>query len=79
MTNEQDVRRWLREVIGPKLGGAFHPDTRFTDYIEIKTGHPTFSAHQAARLQAQLTKAFVICEDLKLDLYGLCIEELKNF
>lgn len=60
--------RWCCRAIGP----AFHPDASFRDYVEAG-GRQTFSADEAARLDAQLAAAFGFLPDP----YAIGLEEFE--
>jgi len=42
---------------------AFHPDTRFGDYIELRDPRRVFDRTQAARLDALMEEAFTLVRD----------------
>lgn len=52
----------------------FHPDTPFGDYVEMKSGIPTFTSKQYFELSKMLRKAFRVCGILRRDIYQLCME-----
>jgi len=47
----------VRKLI-KKLGLGFHPDTPISDYVETRTGKPSFSPAETQRLQRQIDCAF---------------------
>lgn len=60
--------RWCCRAIG----GGFHPDTPFKDYVEGDSS-PTFDEEDAATLQARMDAAFGLLEDpsgIALDEFG---------
>lgn len=57
------------------IGGGFHPDTRFTDYVVNKTNKATFTKDLAYRLQTELNITFAILGD---SVYDVAMEEYKR-
>ena len=40
------------------LGGGFHPDTPFDDYVNLETNEPTFSQAEVVALDVLMEQAF---------------------
>lgn len=57
------------------LGWSFHPDTPFTDYVDLKHKQPSFDRGHARRLQARLDNCVELCERHALDWCKLFAEE----
>lgn len=59
---------------------VFHPDTRFTDYVQLGTGGKvyTFTRLEADSLDAAMTRAFALCDQNGKDIYELCIRSAQR-
>lgn len=76
--NVQDVKNFLHHVIFDlDLGMGFHPDNTFQDYVEFKTGKPTFTKRESGRLNCGLSSCFKYCEKNDLDIYGIGLEIMQ--
>jgi hypothetical protein len=41
---------------------AFHPDTRFSEYVETESGHGVYGKERAAELQVEHDRLYAACE-----------------
>lgn len=63
----QNLRQFILEVLG-ELGWGYHPDTRFSDYIDAATGAPTYTVEQAFERDSLQEQAFDTFGDAVYDL-----------
>lgn len=68
--DKDDVKHFISDLIY-KYGINFHPDTDFTEYINLETKQPTFTHEQALELNDILSKAHIICYHQNCDLYQM--------
>lgn len=73
--NIQDVEAFIKSV---SKNMAFHPDTDFSDYINLNTLKPTFSRSESAKLDKMLNTAFAVCKASNVDIYEIAINAAKN-
>jgi hypothetical protein len=66
--NLNDVAEFTRSVV--RNGVNLHPDDDFLNYINLKTGEPTYTKEEAEVLNQLMTNAFEICEKYGVDIYG---------
>lgn len=71
-----DVRTLFADLLA--AGVNLHPDTPFDDYVEAATGERTFSDEQARRLDEAMARAFTICRDAGVDIYGIGLAEFNR-
>ena len=65
-----DALIFMREIT-KAIGPGFHPDTPGSDYVNIHTNVPSFTAQDAARLDADLDKALELLESAGRDPYKI--------
>lgn len=65
-----DIRKFFKYLINT-LNIIFHPDTPFTDYINLETHEPTFTKKQCAQLETILDKCFELCDESGVDIYDI--------
>lgn len=68
----EDVKQFFAELVAEDLG--FHPDTPFTEYVNIDTGVSTYTEREAELRDRLLTQAFDICNENEIDIYELAME-----
>jgi len=74
----EDVRTFFNQLHQEELN--FHPDEDFCNYVNIKTGEPSYSAEEIAIRNNLLDQCFEICEKSGADIYELAIEIfMKDF
>jgi len=74
-TLQAEVVAFLRECID-YIGLGFHPDTDFTQYIDVRNNETLYSAEQAAIYNKRMAAAFDYCEENDLDIYELAMNML---
>ena len=76
----EDVYAFI-DFVTRVLGGGFHPDTDFTDYIARTnngTTHRIFNERVAARYNKMLDQAFNICNHADVDIYKIAIDMFRK-
>lgn len=72
-----DVRMFFKYLVNDKELN-FHPDTDFTDYINISTGKTIFSDEEITRYNRIMDSCFVVCNKHNVDIYDFGIQTLKG-
>jgi len=67
-----DVAIYMQNII--EEGVNAHPDELFENYINIKTGEPSYSVEEAASRNLLMIKSFEVCEKASVDIYSLMHE-----
>lgn len=66
----EDVENFTRYLTNvEKL--CFHPDDDFANYVEVKTGEPTYSVTEAIERNLFMEAAFSVCEQNDRDIYSV--------
>lgn len=73
----QEAKEFLKEEID-YLGSAFHPDTDFNDYIDLRNGEKLYSPEQAQIHNEKMKQAFDAFDSADQDIYDYCIELINN-
>lgn len=55
---------------------SFHPDNDFSDYINLNTKEPLYSAEEVGPLNIMMDNCFILCEQAEVDIYELMGEAL---
>ncbi|MBD1362993.1 hypothetical protein IDJ77_04145 [Mucilaginibacter sp. ZT4R22] len=63
----KDVDLFFHDLIAEGVNA--HPDDDFTQYINIETGEPTFTAEGAVLRNELMSKALELCESSEIDIY----------
>jgi hypothetical protein len=63
VTNKETAKAMLKEVV-KYIGLAFHPDTPAEEYIDVFTKKPIFEKFEAEFLNANLTNASELLDDI---------------
>lgn len=73
----EDVEKFAFLLINEGL--SIHPDTDFHDYINAKTGSPTYTKKEAELRNKIMDNCFEVCEREGEDIYGIMLDVyLKN-
>ena len=76
----QDVELFAFQLVNEE-DLSFHPDDNFSNYINLETQEPLYSAEEAILLNKQMEKCFDICNQFGADIYELMghplLEKLK--
>ena len=64
--NATQARKFIRRCVA-QLGGGYHPDTPFAEYIHAHDDSPVYSAVDAKRLDEQTEEAFAALGDKVYD------------
>jgi hypothetical protein len=68
----EDVTRFVLQLVAEGLN--YHPDDDFENYINIKTGEPSYTPGEAL-LRNQLNKqCFKVCKSAGADIYNISME-----
>ena len=79
VTTEADGREFIDDC-ERIIGGGFHPDTRFDDYVISHTGgRRTFTDAEAEELEARITEAFEVLGALGLDVYEISLDRYRHY
>jgi hypothetical protein len=73
----EDVEQFF-EYLVKTLHLNFHPDTDFSEYINIGNGNNTFSPQEAKKLNAAMTQCVKLCKTAKKDIYEIGFNCLQN-
>jgi hypothetical protein len=68
----KDVSAFMHCLVEESVNA--HPDTDFTDYINLSTGEPTYTPEEAAMRNALMSDAFNVCEKTNTDIYSFMQE-----
>jgi hypothetical protein len=66
----EDVEQFF-EYLTKTLHLNFHPDTDFSEYINIENGDNTFSPHDVKKLNSTIAQCFQVCETAHKDIYEI--------
>lgn len=69
ITSLDDVKLFARLLV--KEGSNFHPDDDFVDYVNYKTGEPSYSAEEASLRNTLMEQCFTVCESAGGDVYSI--------
>ena len=72
-----DVKEFFLYLVQEK-GLNLHPDTDFSEYIDLETGKTTFSGNEINRYNTLMDDSFSICERDNVDIYDLSFTILKG-
>ena len=72
-----DVKAFFHHLVYERKVN-FHPDTDFADYISSEDKTSTFSTDEVILYNRLLEESFDVCENAKVDIYEICLKELKN-
>lgn len=56
-----------------EIGAGFHPDTPFSNYVDIGSGVNSFSDADAKQLEFELERAWQVLDRYGVDIYRLCL------
>ena len=65
--NMNDVKTFAHQLCDEELN--FHPDTDFSDYINLTTENPTYNKEQAEERNRLVKQCFSVCRKEKKDIY----------
>lgn len=71
---KERCKNWF-EMLIKKLGLGFHPDTRFEDYIEFKSGKRTYTNKEAKLLDERMERVFEEVKDPYAIAEKICTEK----
>lgn len=82
MTGKKDIKESAEDrykkflgKVGPTLGIGYHPDTPFSDYVEVKSGKPTYSKEEAEQLDKERQEHIKALGD---KVYDIGFEDMKR-
>lgn len=64
-----DVEQFAKLLVDE--GSNFHPDDDFTEYVNYKTGEPTYTPEEAAHRNSLMEQCFEVCEKEEQDIYAV--------
>lgn len=64
-----DVEQFAKLLI--EEGSNFHPDDDFKDFVNNKTGEPTYTSEEAELRNSLMEQCFEVCEKEEQDVYGV--------
>lgn len=64
-----DVEQFAKLLV--EEGSNFHPDDDFTEYVNYKTGEPTYTPEEAEHRNSLIEQAFEVCEKEEQDIYSV--------
>jgi hypothetical protein len=70
--NLWDVETFMKQLIAE--GTNAHPDEDFNNYINIKSGEPSYTAVEVILRNALMEQAFEVCEAKGVDIYDVMHE-----
>jgi hypothetical protein len=68
----QDVTQFVAQLMAEGLN--YHPDDDFENYMNIKTGQPSYTLDEASLRNRLNTQCFEVCETADADLYDISME-----
>ena len=71
----EDVKLFAFQLVNEE-NLSFHPDDDFSDYINLNTKEPLYSAEEVSELNILMDKCFILCEQAEVDIYELMGEPL---
>lgn len=71
---KERCKNWF-EMLIKKLGLGFHPDTRFEDYVELKSDKRTYTDKEAKLLNERMERVFKEVKDPYIIAEKICIEK----
>jgi hypothetical protein len=67
-----DVKEFMRELV--QEGTNAHPDEDFSNYVNMNTGLPSYTAEEAAERNRLMNQCFNVCEAAGQDVYDVMQE-----
>ena len=71
----EDIKLFAFQLVNEE-NLSFHPDDDFSDYINLNTKEPLYSAEEVSKLNIMMDKCFILCEQAEVDIYELMGEPL---
>lgn len=71
-TAKLKLGNWMREI-----GGGFHPDTPFEDYVDVESGVNCYGEFEAREKNEDMDRVFEAFSAAGEDVYGYCLQFIR--
>ncbi len=77
ITNLDEVKAFFSHVVS-LIGDEWHPDDKYSFYLDVKTKEPVFTTDQQALYDRLQAECFAVCEAADEDIYDLGWEVIEK-